>query len=169
MFFKEIPFNLENAKSIQNGSKRGFCVHDNGVCTHDVRIIATDIKNGANPIVVAVDCGNEAVVSVTDCGISSMNGTLRLYVPTRINTYERFIPNLYQSCLIRDKDYFNSAWSIAVCNGYREDGKPTFFKKHEDFECDCLPLCKATLPLVSGTGCTLSWEQYITNLLYDKD
>lgn len=169
MFFKEIPFNLENAKAIKNGSKRGFCVLDNGNYTHDVRIIATDIKNEECPIVVAVDCGNEAVVSVTECGISSMNGTLRLYVPTRINTYENFIPSLYQSCLVRVKRN-REMWQVKVCKGYKDNEEPIFFDWGDYDAYEYLPLCKATLPLVCGTGCTISWEQYITNLLSnDKD
>lgn len=160
MFFKEIPFNLENAKAIQNGTKRGFCVLDNGVCTHNVRIIATDIKNEECPIVVAVDCGNESVVSVTECGISAMNGSLRLYVPTRINTYENFIPSLYQACLIRDPKVDNSSWLIEVCKGYNDNEKPTFFCKRTSVEWECVPLCKATLPL-NGL-CNVSWKQYVT-------
>lgn len=169
MFFKEIPFNLENAKAIQSGSKRGFCVLDNGVYTHDVRIIATDIKNEESPIVVAVDCGNEAVVSVTECGTSAMNGSLRIYVPTRINTYENFIPSLYQACLIRDPNVVNSSWMIEVCNGYQGDGEtPTFFCKRTNIEWDCVPLCKATLPL-KGL-CNISWLEYIqTSLRNDED
>lgn len=165
MFFKEIPFTLENAKAIQNGSKRGYCVLDNGVCTHDVRIIATDIKNEECPIVVAVDCGNESVVSVTECGTSAMNGSLRLYVPTRINTYENFIPSLYQACLIRESGKGKSRWTIEVCSGYHDEKKPTFFGKLSSINWECVPLCKATVPLVCGTGCTISWKQYITNLL----
>ena len=160
MFFKEIPFNLENAKAIQNKTKHGFCVLDNGNYTHDVRIIATDIKNEEYPILVAVDCGNEAVVSVTDCGVSEMNGSLRIYVPTRINTYERFVPSLYQACLIRIPQLVNSSWLIEVCNGYLDYGKPTFFNKCTDVEWECVPLCKATLPL-KGL-CNVSWKQYVT-------
>lgn len=171
MFFKEIPFNLENAKAIQNGSKRGFCVHDNGVCTHDVRIIATDIKNKECPIVVAVDCGNEAVVSVTECGTSAMNGSLRIYIPTRIKTYEGFIPALYQSCLTRDKNTENSSWMVNVCNGYQEDGEtPTFFGLRTDTDLEYVPLCKATLPL-KGL-CNVSWAQYVAthiNMTYNED
>ena len=161
MFFKEIPFNLENARAIQSGCKRGFCMLDNGNYTHDVRIIATDIKNEEYPIVVAVDCGNEAVVSVTDCGISSMNGSLRIYVPTRINTYERFVPCLYQACLTRAKNIENSSWMVDVCNGYQDDGEtPTFFGKRTSVEWECVPLCKATLPL-KGL-CNVSWKQYVS-------
>lgn len=168
MFFKEIPFNLENAKAIQNGTKRGFCVLDNGVCTHNVRIIATDIKNEECPIVVAVDCGNESVVSVTECGISAMNGSLRLYVPTRINTYERFTPCLYQSCIARVKDLLNSAWKVVVCDGYQDDGEtPTFFNKGNDMEWEYVPLCKATLPLLNL--CNISWLEYIQTSLRDDE
>lgn len=168
MFFKEIPFNLENAKAIQSGSKRGFCVLDNGVYTHDVRIIATDIKNEECPIVVAVDCGNEAVVSVTECGTSAMNGSLRLYVPTRINTYERFVPALYQACLTRAKNFVNSSWLVEVCNGYQDDGEtPTFFGLRTDTEREYVPLCRATLPL-KGL-CNISWLEYIQTSLRDDE
>lgn len=169
MFFKEIPFTLENAKAIQSGSKRGFCVLDNGVCTHNVRIIATDIKNGEYPIVVAVDCGNESVVSVTAEGLSSMNGSLRIYIPTRIKTYEGFIPSLYQSCLTRSKNQENSSWMVEVCNGYQDDGEtPTFFDKRTDIEWKCIPLCKATLPIIGKVG--ISWTEYVqTSLSNDED
>lgn len=169
MFFKEIPFNLENAKAIQNGTKRGFCVLDNGVCSLNVRIIATDIKNEECPIVVAIDCGNESVVSVTECGISAMNGSLRLYVPTRINTYERFVPALYQACLTRAKNVVNSSWLVSVCNGYQDDGEtPTFFGLRTDTVREYVPLCKATLP-IEGL-CNISWLKYIqTSLSHDED
>lgn len=171
MFFKEIPFNLENAKAIQSGTKRGFVVLDNGINTYDVRIIATDIKDGSYPIVVAVDCGSEAVVSVTTEGMSSMNGTLRIYIPTRINTYEAFIPALYQSCLVRVKHNENGSWMVNVCNGYQDDGKtPTFFGMRTDTEMEYVPLCKATLPL-NGL-CNVSWKSYITahiNMTKDED
>lgn len=167
-FFKEIPFNLENAKAIQNGTKRGFCVLDNGNYTHDVRIIATDIKNEENPIVVAVDCGNEAVVSVTECGTSAMNGSLRLYVPTRINTYENFIPSLYQACLARVKQLTDSTWKVVVCDGYKDDGvTPTFFNKANDMDWEYIPICKATIPIMGKKN--ISWVQYITNLLNNED
>lgn len=169
MFFKEIPFNLENAKAIQNKTKHGFCVLDNGNYTHDVRIIATDIKNEECPIVVAVDCGNEAVVSVTECGTSAKNGSLRIYVPTRINTYERFIPALYQPCLVYAPKFVNSAWMVEVCNGYQDDGEtPTFFDKRTDIEWKCIPLCKATLPIMGKVG--ISWTEYVqTSLRNDED
>lgn len=161
MFFKEIPFSLENAKAIQSGSKRGFVVLDNGNYTHNVRIIATDIKDGTYPIVVAVDCGNESVVSVTADGMSSMNGSLRIYIPTRIKTYEGFIQALYQSCLTRAKNTENSSWGISVCNGYQDDGEtPTFFGFRTDTELEYVPLCKATLPL-KGL-CNVSWKAYVT-------
>lgn len=161
MFFKEIPFTLENAKAIQSGIKRGFCVLDNGNYTHDVRIIATDIENEECPIVVAVDCGNEGVVSVTECGTSAMNGSLRIYIPTRIKTYDGFIPSLYQSCLTRAKNTENSSWMVEVCNGYQDDGAtPTFFGLRTDTKREYVPLCKATLPL-KGL-CNVSWEQYVT-------
>lgn len=160
MFFKEIPFNLENAKAIQNGTKRGFCVLDNGNYTHDVRIIATDIKDEECPIVVAVDHGKEVIVSVTECGTSAMNGSLRLYVPTRINTYENFIPSLYQSCLTRAKNIEHSSWCVNVCNGYQDDGEtPTFFNKRKDYEWKCIPLCKTTLPIMGKVG--ISWKEYV--------
>lgn len=169
MFFKSIPFTLENAKAIQNGTKRGFCVLDNGNYTHDVRIIATDIKNEEYPIVVAVDCGNEAVVSVTENGVSAKNGTLRIFIPTRINTYENFIPSLYQSCLVYAPKFVNSAWTIEVCNGYQVDGEtPTFFGKRTDTEWVCIPLCKATLPIKGVVG--KSWKEWVEhNITYTTE
>ena len=169
MFFKEIPFNLENAKAIQSGTKRGFCVLDNGVCSLNVRIIATDIRDKEYPIVVAVDYGDEAVARVTESGTSTMDGSLRIYVPTRINTYENFIPSLYQSCLIRDSNNKMSTWTIDVCSGYKDDGKtPTFFGREDDIAWEYVPLCKATLPL-KNLWFEISWNDYVKKYIVSHD
>lgn len=168
MFFKEIPFTLENAKAIQSGSKRGFCVLDDGMCTpNNARIIATDIDN-PKPIVVAVRFDNEEVIRVDDNGRGNIGGRFRLYVPTRINTYENFTPSLYQACLIRYPNVINSSWMIEVCNGYLDDEKPTFFGKRTSVEWEYVPLCKTTLPLLNL--CNISWLEYIqTSLRNDED
>lgn len=169
MFFKEIPFTLENAKAIQSGSKRGFCVLDDGMCTpNNARIIATDIDN-PKPIVVAVRFDNEEVIRVDDNGRGNIGGRFRLYVPTRINTYENFTPSLYQSCLVYAPKFVNSAWTIEVCNGYQEDGEtPTFFNKRTDVEWVCIPLCKSTLPILGKVG--ISWKEYVErNIINHED
>ena len=169
MFFKEIPFNMENAKAIQNGSKRGFCMLVAPKLQDESRIIATDLNNTSKPIAIAVMRNeSECVVQSDKDGFSCLCGRFRLYVPTKINTYDTFVPSLYQACLIRDPNCDNSSWMIEVCNGYKDDGTPRFFGKWISIEWECVPLCKATLPLLNL--CNISWIEYIqTTLMNDED
>lgn len=153
-FWKEIPFNVENAEAIRTKAKHGIVM-----CRDtEARLLATDINNHGYPIAAVINtAGEERVVDVTCYGnIFSANLCLQLLVPTKFKTYENFTPCKFQACLVKTKD--SDIWHIDVCSGYTNKGNPTFLTHQA---CDYLPLCEATLPLYSTSK---SWKEYIKEL-----
>lgn len=158
-FWKEIPFNVENAEAIRTKAKHGIVM-----CRDtEARLLATDINNHGYPIAAVINtAGEERVVDVTCYGnIFSANLCLQLLVPTKFKTYENFTPCKFQACLVKEEG--SDIWRIAVCNGYVKAGKSTFFAFPAS---DYLPLCEATLPLY----CTSKpWQQYVKEFSEKED
>lgn len=163
--FKKIPFDLELAKKITDKEVKGRIVNGDG---NEARIICWDKKCGCRkyPIIALVDSSDgEHIHTFTEGGIESIGfktfKDLHLEVPTYYRDYSNFIPQKWQPCLVREKNY---PWIIRVATGeYTEDNKPYFFNslpKPYNKECygEHLPLSKLTLKLL---GTTKSYEELL--------
>lgn len=100
-FFREVPFTTQTAEAFRTNTKRGFAIYKSG---QYVRFLSTDILNVYYPIALIkkekTKPYKEYIKKCTPEGIDEDGMKVQLFVPTNINTYDNFLPSLYQSCLI---------------------------------------------------------------------
>lgn len=166
--FKKIPFDLELAKKIANKEVKGRIVTEDNLTA---RIVCFDMKFGVDKILaVLVDCGGEYEIGVR----CNLDGTCRddrkedkfnlhIEVPTYYRDYSNFVPQRWQTCLVRD--YSLDIWRVAVCSGKDAYGRPLFYSERNADGCcvwyHYLPLSKVTERLI---GISKSYEQLIQEL-----
>lgn len=164
--YKRVSFDLELAKKITNKEVKGRIVTEDNLTA---RIVCFDMKFGVDKILaVLVDCGGEYEIGVR----CNLDGTCRddrkedkfnlhIEVPTYYRDYSNFVPQKWQSCLVRDNE--NHLWGIQVyshtdCQGkmlfYNDEGYVIPYTK-------VLPLSKVTARLI---GTTKNYEQLIEEL-----
>lgn len=165
--FKKIPFNLELAKKIAKKEAKGRIVNVDG---NKARIICWNkgCGNSNYPIIALVDMnGGEQIFTFTkegkECiGFSSYKD-LCLEVPTYYRDYSNFVPQRWQTCLVRD--YSLDIWRVAVCSGKDAYGRPLFYSERNTDGCcgwyHYLPLSKVTERLI---GISKSYEELIKEL-----
>lgn len=165
--FKKIPFDLELAKKITNKEVKGRIVTEDNLTA---RIVCFDMKFGVDKILAAlVDCGDYEI------GVRcNLDGTCRddrkedkfnlhIEVPTYYRDYSNFVPQRWQTCLVRDTS--SDLWRVTVCCGKDAYDIPIFYTAdNSDGYChwvNFLPLSKVTERLV----CTKkSYEELIQEL-----
>jgi hypothetical protein len=161
--FKKIPFNLELAKKITNVEVKGHIVTRDG---RQARIICFDKDGGQNdyPIValIQIEPTDERMYTFSKEGAYSIGNEfyrdLMIEVPTYYRDYSNFVPQMWQSCLVRDDQ--EEQWDIRVCFGKNKVGDVVF----NEYACTYkyfLPLSKITARLI---GTTKSYEQLIQEL-----
>lgn len=161
--FKKISFDIELAKKITNKEAKGRIVTRDG---RQVRIVCFDRKEKEWPIVALVQI-TENYDSVIIC---KPNGTcskkdhdLKIEVSTYYRDYSNFVPQRWQTCLVRD--YSLDIWRVAVCSGKDAYGRPLFYSERNTDGCcgwyHYLPLSKVTERLI---GISKSYEQLIKEL-----
>lgn len=164
--YKRVPFSLELAKKITNKEAKGRIVTRDG---RQVRIICFDKigVHGACQIVALfrVHPDEETVFTFSNEGVYRFGNKtcfdLFLEVPTDYRDYSNFVPQRWQTCLVRD--YSLDIWRVAVCSGKDAYGRPLFYS---DTDGCCgwyhyLPLSKVTERLI---GISKSYEQLIEEL-----
>ncbi len=166
--FKKIPFDLELAKKIANKEVKGRIVTEDNLTA---RIVCFDMKFGVDKILaVLVDCGGEYEIGVR----CNLDGTCRddrkedkfnlhIEVPTYYRDYSNFVPQRWQTCLVRDT--YSDTWRMAVCRGKDAYGIPIFYSENNsDGSCHWvhfLPISKVTERLVNTKK---SYEELIEEL-----
>lgn len=173
--FKKIPFDLELAKKITNKEVKGRIVTEDNLTA---RIVCFDLKYGADKILaVLVDCGGEYEIGVR----CNLDGTCRddrkedkfnlhIEVPTYYRDYSNFVPQRWQTCLVRDNSL--DIWRVAVCSGKDAYGRPLFYSERNTDGCcgwyHYLPLSKVTERLI---GISKSYEEQLIKELdgYGQD
>ena len=166
--YKKIPFDLELAKKITNKEVKGRIVTEDNLTA---RIVCFDMKFGVDKILaVLVDCGGEYEIGVR----CNLDGTCRddrkedkfnlhIEVPTYYRDYSNFVPQRWQTCLVRD--YSLDIWRVAVCSGKDAYGRPLFYSERNTDGCcgwyHYLPLSKVTERLI---GISKSYEELIKEL-----
>lgn len=164
--FKKVPFDIELAKNITNKEVKGRIVTKDGL---QARIVCFDFKyfGRINSLVVLVDCGEQEIaLAYNDKGKEKDNRDryyLHIEVPTSYKDYSNFIPQKWQSCLVRD--YPSNTWRIEVCCGIDSYGVPIFYAESNS---DSYSYWKHFLPLSNITkrliGTTKSYEELIQEL-----
>lgn len=165
--FKKVPFDLELAKKITNKEVKGRIVNGDG---NEARIICWDKKCDCRKktIIALVDSSDgEHIHTFTEGGIESIGfktfRDLHIEVPTYHKDYSNFIPQKWQSCVVRD--YSSDTWRIEVCCGIDSNGVPIFYSRnnsdgYEDYK-HFLPLSNITKRLI---GTSNSYEDLIKEL-----
>lgn len=166
--FKKVPFDIELAKKITNKEVKGRIVAENGFTA---KIICFDYKmKGKRCNIVALIEFAEYEDIIT-CGYDGkynrdyFNRELALHieVPTYHKDYSNFIPQKWQSCLVRD--YPSNTWRIEVCCGIDSYGVPIFYTESNS---DSYSYWKHFLPLSNITkrliGTSKSYEELIKEL-----
>ena len=169
MTFKKIPFDIELAKKIANKEAKGRIVTRDG---RKIRIICTDRKDKSDVIaqysVIALvaeqdgyECEYEYLSTGRFSAIKETDLDLRIEVPTYYRDYSNFVPQRWQTCLVRDGD--DEFWSALVCVGKNTDGHVVFYGpgRIKYTLGQVLPLSKVTARLI---GTTKSYEQLIQEL-----
>lgn len=166
--YKRVPFSLELAKKITNKEAKGRIVTRDG---RQVRIICFDKigVHGACQIValLRVHPDEETVFAFSNEGAYRFGHKtcfdLFLEVPTDYRDYSNFVPQRWQTCLVRD--YSLDIWRVAVCSGKDAYGRPLFYSERNTDGCcgwyHYLPLSKVTERLI---GISKSYEQLIEEL-----
>ena len=164
--FKKIPFDLELAKKITNKEVKGRIVTRNG---RQARIVWFERNEKEWPIIALVKIlGNcESVIICKSNGAYSnfeeKDLDLLIEVPTYYRDYSNFVPQRWQTCLVRD--YSLDIWRVAVCSGKDAYGRPLFYSERNADGCcgwyHYLPLSKVTERLI---GISKSYEQLIEEL-----
>lgn len=166
--YKRVSFDLELAKKITNKEVKGRIVTEDNLTA---RIVCFDMKFGVDKILaVLVDCGGEYEIGVR----CNLDGTCRddrkedkfnlhIEVPTYYRDYSNFVPQRWQTCLVRD--YSLDIWRVAVCSGKDAYGRPLFYSERNTDGCcgwyHYLPLSKVTERLI---GISKSYEELIKEL-----
>lgn len=173
--FKKIHFDIELAKKITKGENKGRIVTQEG---KKVRIVCWDKKPIDKdsldfPIVAIIenDYNGEMLHTYTKEGNACYPNyrsryNLIIEIPTYQKDYSNFIPQKWQSCVVRNFNY--DAWEVRVCCGKDSHGEPNFFTTSS---CDSYCYQNYILPLNNVTkrliGLTKSYEQLIEEL--DKE
>lgn len=171
-YYKQIPFNVETAKKITSGEKKGEIITRSG---KKVRILAFDVQNGTFPIFAAIKQNSvpqqEIVSSFTNEGkyekLLDTPQDLFIRVPTYYKDYTNFKPAKWQPCVVRSTD--DGMWFVAVCDKEIKSGEaPTFYPSGLDklFRSSVayryyLPLTKVTQRLLRQA---ISYEQLIERI-----
>lgn len=161
--FKNVPFSLELAKEITNKEVKGRIVNGNG---KEVRIVCFD-KMGIYPIVALAEFpdGVEDIFTYTANGQENANFQsnldIHIEVPTYHEDYSNFMPQRWQTCLVRDEDY--DEWRISICAGRNKVGKVVCYNYGGGTETwnQVLPLSDITERLI---GSNKSYEELIQEL-----
>ena len=170
--FKRVPFDLELAKKITNKEVKGRIVTRDG---RKIRIICTDRKDKSDVIaqysviaLVTEKDGHECEYEYLNTGrfsavIEETDLDLHIEVPTYYRDYSNFVPQRWQTCLVRD--YSLDIWRVAVCSGKDAYGRPLFYSERNTDGCcgwyHYLPLSKETERLI---GISKSYEELIKEL-----
>lgn len=170
--YKKIPFNIELAKKIMSKEVKGRIVTRSG---WKARIICFDRKERKDifepprNIIALIDNkgGDEEVHSFRDTGMMFLSEEsdfdLLIEVPTYYRDYSNFVPQRWQTCLVRD--YSLDIWRVAVCSGKDAYGRPLFYSERNADGCcgwyHYLPLSKVTERLI---GISKSYEELIKEL-----
>lgn len=164
--YKRVPFNLELAKKITKKETKGRIVTEDGLTA---RIVCFDLKYGGSKILAAlIDCGDYEIGVRCD-----LDGTCRdirrenkfnlhIEVPTDYRDYSNFVPQRWQTCLVRDGE--KDLWCIRVYAGRNGVGDMMFFdNEFDDTQIwkHCIPLSKETERLIYTTK---SYEELIKEL-----
>lgn len=168
--YKKIPFNIELAKKIMSKEVKGRIVTRSG---WKARIICFDRKENEDifdppkNIIALVENkdGSEGVLAFRNTGMILLNEEtdydLLIEVPTYNRDYSNFIPQKWQTCLVRENE--DEIWILQVSKGkrcgdgvlfYCPDGSTNVWRH-------CLPLSKVTLRLI---GTTKSYKELIKEL-----
>ena len=165
--FKKVPFDIELAKKITNKKVKGRVVTRYG---SQVRIICFD-KDGEHndyPIIALIKIApqDERIFTFSKKGVYNIghtsNNDIMLEVPTYYRDYSNFVPEKYQSCLVRNQkdDY----WKVRVCSS----NKPTVMFYDIDGYCNSYNEWNFKLPLSKITeylkGTKKSYEELIEEL-----
>lgn len=170
--YKRIPFNVELAKKIVNGKVKGRIVTMEG---RKVRIICWDKKPVDEeaheyPIVALIQNNYNGEMSQTFTAEGAAcypnyksRYDLIIEIPTYYRDYSNFVPQRWQTCLVRD--YSLDIWRVAVCSGKDAYGRPLFYSERNADGCcgwyHYLPLSKVTERLI---GISKSYEELIKEL-----
>ena len=170
--YKKIPFDLELAKKITNKEVKGRIVTRDG---RKIRIICTDRKDKSDVIaqysviaLVTEKDGHECEYEYLNTGsfsavIEETDLDLHIEVPTYYRDYSNFVPQRWQTCLVRD--YSLDIWRVAVCSGKDAYGRSLFYSERNADGCcgwyHYLPLSKVTERLI---GISKSYEELIKEL-----
>lgn len=169
--YKCIPFDIELCKKIINKKIKGHIVTLDG---RKVRVICTDKKDKPGLIepyciiaLVTEQDGYESVYHYLSNGkihvLSETDLDLQIEIPTYQKDYSNFIPQKWQSCVVRNFSY--DTWEVRVCCGKNSHGEPNFFTTSS---CDSYCYQNYILPLNNVTkrliGLTKSYEQLIEEL-----
>lgn len=171
-YYKQIPFNVETAKKITSGEKKGEIITRSG---KKVRILAFNVQDDTFPIFAAIKQNSvpqqEVVFSFTNkgkyCKELDTSNDLFILVPTYYKDYTNFKPAKWQPCVVRSTD--DGMWFVAVCDKEIKSGEaPTFYPSGLDklFRSSVayryyLPLTKVTQQLLRQT---ISYEELINQL-----
>lgn len=166
--FKKISFDIELAKKITNKEVKGRIVTEDGL---PARIVCFDYNFGGkkdNIVVIIEHSGYKGVLTCSADGLYhseffNKKCALHLEVPTYYRDYSNFVPQRWQTCLVRD--YSLDIWRVAVCSGKDAYGRPFFYSERNADGCcvwyHYLPLSKVTERLI---GISKSYEQLIKEL-----
>ncbi len=164
--YKIIPFDIELAKKIKNKEVKGRIVTEDGLTA---RIVCFDYNfcgKKDNIVVIIEHTGYEGVLTCSADGLYhseffNKKCALHLEVPTYYRDYSNFVPQRWQTCLVRDGD--DEFWSALVCVGKNTDGHVVFYGpgRIKYTLGQVLPLSKVTARLI---GTTKSYEQLIQEL-----
>lgn len=163
---KCVPFDIELAKKIMNKEAKGRIVTREGL---QVRIVCFDLKGDKWQIVALIQTpGNYEVVKIYESNgrygrygnFGEEQNDLLIEVPTYYRDYSNFVPQKWQSCLVRNSS--SDKWEVGVCRGKDCYGIPVF---HSLYYSDGLCYWKHFIPLSNVTarliGTTKSYEQLI--------
>ena len=167
--FKRIPFDIELAKKITKGKKKGRILTQEG---KKVRIVCWDKKPISKdsldfPIVAIIenDYNGEMLHTYTKEGSACYPNyksryNLIIEILTCQKDYSNFKPCKWQPCLVRDCK--NNKWIIQVCAGKDNKGNILFYTQSGTITSyqHYIPLCKATKQLV---GTTKGFEEFNKN------
>lgn len=166
--FKRVPFDLELAKKITNKEAKGRIVTENGITA---RIVCFDYNYGGKKDNIVVIIEHTAYEGVLTCFANGLYHSdffnkkcfLHIELPTYHKDYSNFIPQKWQSCLVRD--YPSNTWRIEVCCGIDSYGVPIFYTESNS---DSYSYWKHFLPLSNITkrliGTSKSYEELIQEL-----
>lgn len=170
--FKRIPFDIELAKKITKGEKKGRILTQEG---KKVRIVCWDKKPISKdaldfPIVAIIenDCNGEMLHIYTKEGNACYPNyksryNLIIEIPIYQKDYSKFIPQKWQACVVRDVSC--DIWVTRICCGKDYNGEPTFFtSESSDSYCHqnyILPLNNITKNLIDTNQ---SYEELIKEL-----